>query len=197
MHYFAALFAGLPLVAALPQMESMPGMNMDGSAGTAPAASGGTGMTLEIPTGTQFERSINMTALTPGGTVVKKRYGPYIMGPMAMRENQLTLNAEKPCTGCYVVAMQAGLEDEAGQEINIDTGKPLESLGMLQVLISRVRCLASSHGYRFERKAEGHCLSPRAHAYFCLWQRAHARSHEQQAQVRHPYGGIGQDGYRV
>jgi hypothetical protein len=70
-----------------------------------------------------------------GGKRVKVRYGPYLIpgiheGDLGKQvENTGGLvwnmpepNIEKPCSECFVTYIQAGLEDQAGNSVNTDTG---------------------------------------------------------------------------
>jgi hypothetical protein len=92
------VLAGLQLVAALPQA-------------------------ITPVSHAKLENEITATNIkTPGGKVVKVRYGPYNMKAMAMEENKVTPNMEKPCSDCYITALQADLEDETGKHLNVDQG---------------------------------------------------------------------------
>lgn len=152
MQLLTAFLAGVQLAAAAPQMGGMGGMGGMSTSSAAPASTSSAGMggmgsmggsgssstkqtpanemtapqgkdaTVTVPAGTQFEVPLNGTVRTPGAKQVTRKYGPIKIGAMSMLENRLYFMAEKPCSDCFVVAMQAGLEDETGTTINIDTG---------------------------------------------------------------------------
>ncbi|KAK2789530.1 hypothetical protein FQN52_006058 [Onygenales sp. PD_12] len=65
---------------------------------------------------------VNKEPTTPGAKLVKTRSGPFKVDAMDMIENRPVLNIDQPCSDCYIVAIQAGLEYENGTVANSDTG---------------------------------------------------------------------------
>ncbi|KAI5856026.1 hypothetical protein BZA05DRAFT_434459 [Tricharina praecox] len=78
----------------------------------------------EIPAGFIQEPDLDyrQTPTTPGATFTKTRHGPYNMDAMGMIANRPIISPQKPCSNCYVVALQAGLEYADGTPANVDTG---------------------------------------------------------------------------
>jgi hypothetical protein len=73
----------------------------------------------------------------PGEQTTPVRYGPYTLqgatpGPdghaHAHSGNRFQLNVQKPCTDCYITAMQAQLVNTAGQVVGISTGPQLHHM---------------------------------------------------------------------
>jgi len=85
-----------------------------------------------VPANTYLETGLSDTSRTPGGTVTTIRYGPFRVGAMSAVENMPVLRMQSPCTDCYIVAMQASLEDTMGQTVNVDTGAWLHHMVISQ-----------------------------------------------------------------
>lgn len=82
------------------------------------------GQDTTIPPGVLIEPSLDLAEppTTPGAKLTKIRYGPYSIPANGMLENKVQFNIALPCRGCYIVALQAGLEYANGSEANIDSG---------------------------------------------------------------------------
>jgi hypothetical protein len=62
--------------------------------------------------------------VTPGGTVIKLRFGPWTVG--SGKTTTKMISHQSPCQDCYITAMQVNLEYEDGKEANVDTGAWLQ-----------------------------------------------------------------------
>jgi len=83
-----------------------------------------------VPSGTFLEPSIEKDKpATPGAKVTVLKYGPYRVPAMGSLENRPSLGLQKPCSSCYIVAMQANLINTSGKTVNIDEGAWLHHVG--------------------------------------------------------------------
>jgi hypothetical protein len=60
--------------------------------------------------------------LKDGATITKVRYGPYKVPALGMIESKFQFMIEKPCSECYVTAMQADMEYADGRTANTEEG---------------------------------------------------------------------------
>ncbi|MCJ1461620.1 hypothetical protein MMC07_000217 [Pseudocyphellaria aurata] len=72
------------------------------------------GIPIDVP--------IGRTPTTPSATVSSVRYGTFKLGAGSSLGNKILPGVEKPCTDCYIVAMQARLESTNGTELFTDSG---------------------------------------------------------------------------
>jgi len=70
-----------------------------------------------------------LAACSGGGPVPKNqdgnskvKYGPFNIGANGMLWNNMAFGIQKPCEDCFITGMQAGLEDTAGNSVNINKG---------------------------------------------------------------------------
>lgn len=104
-----------------------------------------------------------MLALAGGANaqvITKKiKYGPYTipagsgdphdhMG-MGAISNRIVQNVAKPCSGCTVIGMQAGVENTSGQTVNIDTGPMLHHTVLISQGKNDTTCGSTFFGERF------------------------------------------------
>lgn len=90
-----------------------------------------------IPLSKHIEKNLDRNkAAVPGATVTKVRYGPYSLKANTMIEDlrRWSFNIPKPCEACFITAMQADLEDKAGNSINIDSGAWLHHILLMNGL---------------------------------------------------------------
>ncbi|KAF2401892.1 hypothetical protein EJ06DRAFT_366876 [Trichodelitschia bisporula] len=94
------------------------------------------------PPGVVVEPDLDMTKppQTPGAKLTKIRHGPYKITPNSMLPMQMKNNLEKPCTDCYILAMQGGLEYEDGTVANIDSGAWLHHMTMSNAMRKDIVC---------------------------------------------------------
>ncbi|RPB05656.1 FAD-binding domain-containing protein [Choiromyces venosus 120613-1] len=93
--------------------------------GTAPPEHNhGTRADTGIPEGFIIEPDLDITnpPVTPGATLKKIKYGPWTLAGGEELENDRIGRIGKPCSNCYLTAIQAGLEYADGTVANIDTG---------------------------------------------------------------------------
>jgi hypothetical protein len=94
-----------------------------------------------------------------GGKVTSIKYGPYKVPAMSGLENKLTINLEKPCSKCYIVAMQSNLVKADGTEVNIDEGAWYFSLwtrarqSLTHLLLSRLHHMVMYNNGRTRKDA--------------------------------------------
>jgi len=103
------MLATLHAALALPQVSKC--QNSAGQMNVAP-----------LPPGVFIQQKLSANATTPGAQMAKIRYGPFALKPMQMIENQPYFSNQMPCQNCFITAMEANLEDDAGKTININEG---------------------------------------------------------------------------
>lgn len=130
MKYISVLAAGLVTVAAMPILDE----DLSMLSNILPA-----NVTFDkrdeapLPSGMYVEPSLVVgSPRTPGATVTKLSYGPFHVGANSAVENLPVMSIKSPCDECYIVALQAGLEDTEGKVINVDTGAWLHHMVMYQ-----------------------------------------------------------------
>jgi hypothetical protein len=84
-----------------------------------------------------------------GGQHRQVSYGPFTIPAargttMGMLENTFRLNVAKPCTGCYVTGIKAGLVGMNGQPLNVNTGEWLHHMVLMNSGATDLACAA--HG---------------------------------------------------
>ncbi|KAK3080327.1 hypothetical protein LTS18_002414 [Coniosporium uncinatum] len=109
MKSFILALATLHAVAALPQVSKC--QNSAAQMNAAP-----------LPPEVFIQQKLSATPTTPGAKMSKIRYGPFSMKPMQMIENEPYFTNQMPCQNCFITAMEANLEDDAGKTININEG---------------------------------------------------------------------------
>ncbi|CCX05780.1 Similar to hypothetical protein [Podospora anserina S mat+]; acc. no. XP_001906035 [Pyronema omphalodes CBS 100304] len=74
------------------------------------------------PPGFIIQPKIGTAPKSPGGKILKQRFGPYVI-PGGGKVGEYT-DVPSPCPegGCYITALESSLEYESGAEANIDTG---------------------------------------------------------------------------
>jgi len=77
-----------------------------------------------IPAGLYIEPQLDSTkpSKTPGGRLVKQRFGPYSIAAGGMLSNRPVMGVDLPCSNCWIVAINAGLEYADGSKANVNTG---------------------------------------------------------------------------
>jgi hypothetical protein len=109
-----------------------------------------------------FAPDMGNSAVTPGASFVKLRYGPY-----KLKANKMTNTGgvmKKPCSSCYIVAQQAGLEYADGSQANIDTGSWLHHMVATNSAAKGIGCVP---GERFF--ASGNEREPRRFNDYGNW----------------------------
>lgn len=94
-----------------------------------------------------IDTPIGHDPMTPSAVVSSVRYGPFPLPAGGMVSNELLIDVKKPCSDCFIVAIQSRLEDNHRNELVTESGFWLHHV----ILFNRARpdltCLAA--GERF------------------------------------------------
>lgn len=90
------------------------------------------GISIEVPIG------VNPT--TPSATISPVHYGTFTVAAGSSLGNTILKDVEKPCTDCYIVAMQARLESINSTELGTESGVSLHHIIFFNTGRSDITC---------------------------------------------------------